>query len=92
MEKEIVSFNITLEQRDEIIAFYSNYQRFNNGEYIAFQADYSGVIITIYCDKKNKHKVVFSGKGALTEAKKWNVEAEAKEKEEKAKEKEASGK
>ena len=79
MNKEIVSFNITLEQSNDIIAHYLSYQKLNNGEYIVFQADYSGVIITIYRDKKNKHKVVFSGEGALTEAKKWNIEAEAKE-------------
>lgn len=79
MNKEIVSFNITLEQSNDIIAHYLSYQKLNNGEYIVFQAEYSGVIITIYRDKKNKHKVVFSGEGALTEAKKWNIEAEAKE-------------
>ena len=55
------------------------FQKPNNGEYIAFQADFSGVIITIYCDKKGKHKVVFSGGSALLEAKKWNEEAEVKE-------------
>lgn len=79
MNKEIVSFNISLEQSNDIIAHYLSYQKLNNGEYIVFQAEYSGVIITIYRDKKNKHKVVFSGEGALTEAKKWNIEAEAKE-------------
>lgn len=79
MNKEIVSFNITLEQSNDIIAHYLSYQKLNNGEYIVFQAEYSGVIITIYRDKKNKHKVVFMGEGALTEAKKWNIEAEAKE-------------
>jgi len=79
MSKEIVSFPITSEKADELMAFYLPYQKLNNGEYIVFQADYSGVIITIYRDKKNKHKVVFSGEGALTEAKKWNIEAEAKE-------------
>ena len=79
MSKEIVSFPITSEKADELMAFYLAYQKLNNGEYIVFQADYSGVIITIYRDKKNKHKVVFSGDGALTEAKKWNIEAEAKE-------------
>ena len=76
MSKEIVSFPITSEKADELIL---PYQKLNNGEYIVFQAEYSGVIITIYRDKKNKHKVVFSGDGALTEAKKWNIEAEAKE-------------
>ena len=79
MSKEIVSFPITSEKADELMAFYLAYQKLNNGEYIVFQADYSGVIITIYRDKKNKHKVVLMGDGALTEAKKWNIEAEAKE-------------
>ena len=79
MSKEIVSFPITSEKADELMAFYLDYQKLNNGEYIVFQADYSGVIITIYRDKKSKHKVVFSGEGALVEAKKWNIEAEAKE-------------
>ena len=79
MNKETVSFPITSEKADEIINFYLRYQKLNNGEYIIFQADYSGVIITIYRDKKNKHKVVFMGNDALTEAKKWNLEAEVKE-------------
>ena len=79
MSKEIVSFPITSEKADELMAFYLPYQKLNNGEYIVFQAEYSGVIITIYRDKKNKYKVVFSGDGALTEAKKWNIEAEVKE-------------
>ena len=86
MSKEIVSFPITSEKADELMAFYVSYQKLNNGEYIVFQADYSGVIITIYRDKKNKHKVVFSGEGALTEAKKWNIDAEAKENKAKASE------
>ena len=79
MNTETVSFPITSEKADELIAFYLPYQKLNNGEYIIFQADYSGVIITIYRDKKNKHKVVFMGPDALKEAQKWNIEAEAKE-------------
>ena len=79
MNKEIVSFPITNEKASELMSFYHAYQKPNNGEYIAFQAEYSGVIITIYCDKKGKHKVVFSGPDALKEAKKWNEEAEIKE-------------
>ena len=79
MNKETVSFPITAEKADELIQFYLPYQKLNNGEYIIFQADFSGVIITIYRDKKSKHKVVFMGPGALTEAKKWNIEAEVKE-------------
>ena len=79
MNKEIVSFPITNEQAKDIMAFYALFQKPNNGEYIAFQADFSGVIITVYCDKKGKHKVVFSGSNALVEAKKWNEDAEVKE-------------
>lgn len=79
MSKEIVSFPIISEKADELMAFYLPYQKLNNREYIVFQAEYSGVIVTIYRDKKNKHKVVFMGEGALTEAKKWNIEAEVKE-------------
>ena len=79
MNKETVSFPITSEKVDELIAFYLPYQKLNNGEYIIFQADYSGVIITIYRDKKSNHKVVFMGPDALKEAQKWNIEAEAKE-------------
>ena len=79
MSKEIVSFPINNEKADELMSFYRAYQKPNNGEYIVFQAEYSSVIITVYCDKKGKHKVVFSGPDALVEAKKWNEEAEVKE-------------
>ena len=84
MNKETVSFPITLEQANEIMAFYQPYQKPNDGEYIGFYAVYSGVVITIYINKKLKYKVLFSGEGALKEAKKWNPDAEAKEKEENA--------
>ena len=79
MNKEIVSFPINIEQTNEIMTFYRAYKKPNNGAYILFQAEYSGVIITIYHDKKGKHKIVFMGQDALLEAKKWNEEAEAKE-------------
>ena len=79
MNKEIVSFPINIEQTNEIMTFYRAYEKPNNGAYILFQAEYSGVIITIYHDKKGKHKIVFMGQDALLEAKKWNEEAEAKE-------------
>ena len=80
MSKQSVSIPISQEKADEIILFYSAYQKLNNGEYIIFQADYSGVIITVYRDKKNKFKVVFTGNDALIEAKKWDENAEVKEK------------
>ena len=79
MNKEIVSFPINIEQTNEIMTFYRAYEKPNNGAYILFQAEYSGVIITIYHDKKGKHKIVFMGQDALLEAKKWNEEAEVKE-------------
>ena len=79
MNKEIVSFPINIEQTNEIMTFYRAYEKPNNGAYILFQAEYSGVIITIYHDKKGKHKIVFIGQDALLEAKKWNEEAEVKE-------------
>ena len=75
MEKEIVTISVSLEQVAEIKSFYSQYERANNGEYIVFQAEYSGIIITIYQNKKGKSKVVFSGMGALKEAKKWDETA-----------------
>lgn len=81
MSQQFVSISVTQEKADEIIAFYSAYQKLNSGEYIIFQADYSGVIITVYQNKKSKNKVVFSGKDALVEAKKWDETAEVKEKE-----------
>ena len=80
MEKEIVSISLDQSKADEIIAFYADYQRLNNGEYIVFQANYSGITITVYQNKKNKQKVVFSGPGALKEAKKWDEAATASEK------------
>ena len=75
MEKEIVSIAVSSLQADEIIKFYAEYQRLNAGEYIVFQANYSGITITVYQNKKGKQKVVFSGPGALLEAKKWDDSA-----------------
>ena len=81
MEKEFISISVTPEKANEIIAFYLDYQKLNNGPYIIFQANYSGLTITVYQNKKGKQKVVFAGPGALLEAKKWDENVEAKEKE-----------
>ena len=81
MEKEFVSISVSPIQADEIIAFYLDYQRINNGSYIVFQAVYSGLTITIYQNKKGKQKVVFAGPGALKEAQKWDETATKAEKE-----------
>ena len=81
MEKEFISISVTPEKANEIIAFYLDYQRLNNGPYIIFQASYSGLTITVYQNKKGKQKVVFAGPVALIEAKKWDETVEKKEKE-----------
>ena len=80
MEKESVSFSVISEKAHEIMAFYIDYQKPNDGLYIIFQAVYSNIVITIYQNKKGKLKVVFSGPGAFMEAKKWEPTLEKKEK------------
>ena len=80
MANKVVSITVSVDKATEMMDFYRAYQKVNDGEYIIFQASYSGTTITIYQDKKNKHKVVFMGEDALLEAKKWDLEAEAKEK------------
>ena len=52
MEKEIVSISVSLIKAGFIRSFYAQYERPNNGEYIVFQAEYSGIIITVYQNKK----------------------------------------
>lgn len=81
MANNVVSITVDVNQATAMMDFYRPYQKLNNGEYIIFQAYYSGITITIYQDKKNKHKVVFMGEDALSEAKKWDENAEYKEKE-----------
>ena len=80
MASKVVSITVDVDKAVEMMDFYRPYQRVNNGEYIIFQALYSGTVITIYQDKKNKHKVVFNGEDALIEAKNWDPSAEYKEK------------
>ena len=80
MANKVVSITVDVEKATAMMDFYRPYQRANDGEYIIFQAFYSGTTITIYQDKKNKHKVVFMGEGALIEAKNWDATAEYKEK------------
>ena len=80
MANKIVSITVDVTKATEMMDFYRAYQKINTGEYIIFQASYSGTTITIYRDKKNKHKVVFMGEDALTEARNWDITAEYKEK------------
>ena len=76
MANKIVSITVDVTKATEMMDFYRAYQKINTGEYIIFQASYSGTTITIYQDKKNKHKVVFMGEDALTEARNWDITAE----------------
>ena len=80
MKNKVVSITVDVEKATQMMDFYRSYQRVNDGEYIIFQAYCSGTTITIYQDKKNKHKVVFTGEDALTEARNWDITAEYKEK------------
>ena len=58
----------------------------SQGEYVDFQANLNGVIITAYLSKKENRKVTFFGDNALLEAKVWDPEVEIKEKKEAVKE------
>ena len=80
MANRFVSITVDVEKATAMMDFYRPYQKLNNGEYIIFQAYCSGTTITIYQDKKNKHKVVFAGEDPLLEAKNWDPDAEYKEK------------
>ena len=80
MANRFVSITVDVEKATAMMDFYRPYQKLNNGEYIIFQAYYSGTTITIYQDKKNKHKVVFAGEDPLMEAKNWDPNVEYKEK------------
>ena len=82
MAKEIVSIALSKEKAEELMSFYRSYQRVNDGEYIVFQALYSGITITVYSNKKDKNKVVFNGPDALKEAQNWDLSASIKEKKE----------
>ena len=81
MAKEIVTIAVSKEKAEQLMSFYRPYQRVNNGEYIIFQANYSGITITVYQSKKEKNKVVFNGPDALKEAQNWDTSASVKEKE-----------
>ena len=58
----------------------------SQGDYVDFQANLNGIIITAYLSKKENRKVTFFGDNALLEAKVWDPEVEIKEKKETVKE------
>ena len=73
--KQSVSIKVTQEKLDEIKAHYNDYSLVNNGEYIYFQAEYKGIMITGFSSKKESKTVTFIGENALNEAQKWDESA-----------------
>ena len=73
--KQSVSIKVNQDKLDEIKQYYKDYSLTNNGEYIYFQSDYKGIIITGFSSKKESKTVTFIGNNALEEAKKWDETA-----------------
>ena len=66
---------------DEIRSFYKNDEKENKGEYIVFFAKTKELAVTVYSSKKNdEFKVVFVGEHALSEAKRFDENADLSEK------------
>ena len=66
--KEFVTIKVNEETLNAIKEHYSSYLLPNNGEYVAFYADYMGISITGYASNKEKKSVTFIGEGALNQA------------------------
>lgn len=83
--------NITLTVEPSLIEimreYYASFMVNNEGEYVDFQAEANGVIITAFTSKKSTRKVTFFGEEALKEAQIWNPNAVESEKKETTKEK-----
>ena len=64
--------NITLTVEPSLIEimreYYASFMVNNEGEYVDFQAEANGVIITAFTSKKSTRKVTFFGEEALKEA------------------------
>lgn len=66
---------------DEIRSFYKNDEKENKGEYIVFFAKTKELAVTVYSSKKSdEFKVVFVGEHALSEAKRFDENADLSEK------------
>ena len=81
-----VSIKVTVEKLKEMEVFYSEFLVPNNGEYVAFQANVNGIIVTGWLSKKEMQKVTFVGFNALEEARIWDENAETIESKPKPKE------
>ena len=73
---------------EQIRAFYKAYEKENKGEYIIFFAKKDDLAVTVYSSKKEGvFKVVFVGDSSLSEAKRFDENAELSKKSTGAKEK-----
>lgn len=73
---------------EQIRAFYKAYEKENKGEYIIFFAKKDDLAVTVYSSKKEGvFKVVFVGDSSLSEAKRFDENAQLSEKSTGAKEK-----
>lgn len=73
----MVTIKVTVDKLHEMQKFYREYLVPNDGQYVAFQANYNDIIITGWLSKKETQKVTFNGYNALEEAQKWDAQAVA---------------
>ena len=73
--KQSVSIKVTQEKLNQIKDYYKDYSLTNNGEYIYFQSEYKGIMITGFSSKKENKTVTFIGENALKEAQIWDSTA-----------------
>ena len=84
--KENVTITVEPGILDVMRSYYRPYLINAIGEYIDFQANVNGVVVTGFTSKKENRKVTFSGEGALKEARIWKPDATVNEKKETVKE------
>lgn len=84
--KENVTITVDATLIEVMRDYYQSSTINNMGEYIDFQAEHNGVIITAFLTKKERKKVTFFGEKALEEARVWDPNVELNEKKEEVKE------
>ena len=77
---EKVTIQVNTETKDKIVQFYKSIQKENDGEYILFFGHNDNLTLTVYSSKKeDSFKVLFDGSNALSEAKRWDENAQVNE-------------
>ena len=77
---EKVTIQVNVETKDKIVQFYKPIQKENDGEYILFFGHNDELTLTVYSSKKEgSFKVLFDGSNALSEAKRWDENAQINE-------------